>query len=253
MFKHAFLGSCYQLASQNHSRSKEGRDLWVHPSQPLLQQVQPEHGAQVLLEVSKEESPQPLWAVHASALPSAKHQSAAACVQREPPMLWFLPSASCPGSRHHCREPSSVLWVISLQVFTKTADISLSLLTGEVLQALHSSPACPHLNCAGEPRTGASAPGAATQMLSRREGPPPLTCRKCWGTCYGAAAELIYKIKAPSAPTALGHILMSSSAWLFSTIFNWGHISHSFNKINMVLSMLHACVHVCSVLIHAAY
>jgi len=116
------------VASQNHSRSEEGRDLWVHPSQPLLQQVHPEHSAQVLLQISKEETPQPLWAAHASALPSAKHGSAAMCFQREPPVLWFLPTAACPGSRHHWKEPSSVPRVSPFQVFMVTDDIPLSLL-----------------------------------------------------------------------------------------------------------------------------
>jgi len=38
-------------------------------------------------------------------------------VQRQPPVFQLVPIASGPGTRHHWKEPGSVLFALSLQVF----------------------------------------------------------------------------------------------------------------------------------------
>jgi len=62
-----------------------GRTFWVHPAQPLLQQEHPEQEPRTtsrqLLEIPKEETPQPLRAAYASAPTPAYHKSTFWCTK----------------------------------------------------------------------------------------------------------------------------------------------------------------------------
>jgi len=49
-------------------------------------------------------------------------------VQREPPMFQFVAMASCPVAGHHWKEPGSVTFTPSLQVFIHIDEIPSSLL-----------------------------------------------------------------------------------------------------------------------------
>ena len=62
------------------------------------------------------ETPQPLWATCASAR-SLSQGKVFPDVQREPPVLQLVPIVPGPVTGHHWKEPGSVLFASSLQVF----------------------------------------------------------------------------------------------------------------------------------------
>lgn len=67
-----------------------------------------------LLKISKEVTIQPLWANYTSFWPPT---------QTEPPVFWFAPMNSCPGTRNHWKEPGSVLFAPSIEVFIDVDEI----------------------------------------------------------------------------------------------------------------------------------
>ena len=77
--------------------AEAGGAFWVHVAQALLQQGHPEQGAQTGLQGGDPTAcgqPVPvLWHLHSTAMLPG--------VQRESHVLQFVPTASCPGSRHH--------------------------------------------------------------------------------------------------------------------------------------------------------
>lgn len=111
----------------------------------------------------------------------------------EPPVFWFVLPTSCPGTGHHWKEPGSVFFAPSLQVFIDVDEIPLKpplhqaewsqlyqpLLSGEMFQSFHcldgstlDSFQYVHGTYWG-PRTEYSTPAVASPVLSRGEECPP--------------------------------------------------------------------------------
>lgn len=99
--------------SQNESQLAEiGRDLKRSP-------VPNSHLSRVTVApwISlRMETLQPLWAARASAH-SRLHSKVLPDVQMETPEFWFAPTASCPITRHHQREPGSIFSTVSFRYF----------------------------------------------------------------------------------------------------------------------------------------
>ena len=80
---------------------------------------------------------------------SVTRTEAVSDVQREPPVLPFVPVASGRGTGHHRTEPGSVLSAPSLRVFMGIDEIPLRLFSG---LSRPSSPSMSSRKCAPAPK-----------------------------------------------------------------------------------------------------